>query len=125
MEQVAEATLAQAMMTFDYLALVFCASLLAGIGLITDNVVVVVASMLVSPLMGPIMAFTFGSIILDWPMVKQGLYSEVIGLSCCLFTGFLLGLVGGYWGIILTGLLHRCRYVYRVCLIEWACRVHS
>eukprot|EP01135_Chromosphaera_perkinsii_P005650 Nk52_evm21s356 gene=Nk52_evmTU21s356 len=97
-EQVAEATLSQAILTFDYVALTFSASLLAGIGLITDNVVVVVASMLVSPLMGPIMAFTFGSIIHDWPMVKAGLISEAIGLTCCVITGILLGLVGGYWG---------------------------
>lgn len=38
--------------TFDYSLLVVVASILAGVGLVTDNTVVIVASMLVSPIMG-------------------------------------------------------------------------
>ena len=38
--------------SFDYMMLVVVASLLAGVGLATNNTVVIVASMLVSPLMG-------------------------------------------------------------------------
>lgn len=34
--------------------------MIAGLGLVDDSAVNVVASMLVSPLMGPIMAMTFG-----------------------------------------------------------------
>ena len=41
-------------MTFDYVALVVAAALIAAIGLIMDSSVSVVASMLLSPLMGPI-----------------------------------------------------------------------
>ena len=41
--------------------LVVVASLLAGSGLAVNSSVVVVASMLVSPLMGPILAITFGT----------------------------------------------------------------
>ena len=51
----------QAQLSFDFLALVCIASVLAGIGLITDSTVVIVASMLVSPIMGPVMGCTFGS----------------------------------------------------------------
>jgi len=38
--------------SFDYLMLVLVASIIAAVGLVTDNVVLIVASMLVSPLMG-------------------------------------------------------------------------
>jgi|AntRauMFilla1563_2_1112583.scaffolds.fasta_scaffold92400_1 uncharacterized membrane protein len=44
--------------SFDYVAFVVIASAIAGLGLITNNTVMIVASMLVSPLMGPILAFT-------------------------------------------------------------------
>jgi hypothetical protein len=54
-EQVREQIIEQADLTFDFLALLAVASILAGIGLITDNTVVIVASMLVSPIMGPVL----------------------------------------------------------------------
>lgn len=50
-EQVKEQIHEQAVMSFDFLALLTIASILAGIGLITDSTVVIVASMLVSPIM--------------------------------------------------------------------------
>lgn len=54
-EQVREQIAEQAAMTFDYMALLTIASILAGVGLITNNTVVIVASMLVSPIMGPVL----------------------------------------------------------------------
>ena len=38
---------------FDFVSLLIIASILAGVGLITNSTVVIVASMLVSPIMGP------------------------------------------------------------------------
>lgn len=52
-EQVREQIVEQAAFSFDFIALLATASILAGIGLITNNTVVIVASMLVSPIMGP------------------------------------------------------------------------
>jgi hypothetical protein len=51
----------QAALSFDFIVLAIVASVLAGVGLGSNNTVVVVASMLVSPIMGPIMQLTFGS----------------------------------------------------------------
>ena len=42
--------------------------------------------------MGPILAFTFGSVILDGELIKIGLFSEFLGLLVCLFVGFIGGL---------------------------------
>jgi hypothetical protein len=49
-EQVREQIAEQAALSFDFISLLCIASILAGIGLITDNSVVIVASMLVSPM---------------------------------------------------------------------------
>ena len=92
-EKVVEAARASAAFSFDYLMLVVVASILALLGLAYNNVVVIVASMLVSPIMGPVVAVTFGTIIKDWSLVKMGLGSESISLAICVLTGFLLGLV--------------------------------
>lgn len=77
------------------MCLVIIASILAAVGLATDNVVVIVASMLVSPIMGPILAVCFGTFVFDFGLVCQGLVTEGMGLLLCVLTGFLSGLVFG------------------------------
>ena len=52
-QQVKEQIHEQASWSFDFASLLIIASILAGVGLITNSTVVIVASMLVSPIMGP------------------------------------------------------------------------
>jgi len=82
-----------AVITFDYVCLCSVAALIAGGGLATDNVVAVIASMLVSPLMGPILGFTFGTWTSDSKMIITGLVSEAFGLFLCVFWGFIIGFI--------------------------------
>jgi hypothetical protein len=53
-EEIYENVDLQTHLTFDYLMMVCAASMIAAVGLVSDSSVTVVASMLVSPLMGPI-----------------------------------------------------------------------
>ena len=62
--------------TFDFLMLCVVAAMISCIGLATNNDVIIVASMLVSPLMGPIMAITFGTVISDKIFILEGLKTE-------------------------------------------------
>eukprot|EP00045_Choanoeca_perplexa_P014605 m.173349 g.173349 ORF g.173349 m.173349 type:complete len:675 (-) comp16732_c0_seq2:2232-4256(-) len=87
-----------AAVTLDYIGLCFAASVIAAIGLGRDDTVATVASMLISPLMGPILAYTFGTVVHDKELKHQGLYAEAIGLAICVVTGFLLGIAAGDWG---------------------------
>jgi uncharacterized hydrophobic protein (TIGR00271 family) len=82
-----------AVFTFDYVALVLVASSLALLGLAVNSTVVIVASMLVSPLMGPILAVTFGVVVADYDLAKLGLRSELYGLFMCVVVGFVGGLI--------------------------------
>ncbi|KNC53609.1 uncharacterized protein AMSG_01319 [Thecamonas trahens ATCC 50062] len=82
-------------LTFNYLGFVVVAALIADVGLATDSPAVVVASMLVSPLMGPIMAVTFGTAMRDAAMVRKGLRNEIIGFALCYLFGMLWGF--GAW----------------------------
>ena len=70
--------------TFDFLMLCVVAAMIACIGLATNNDVIIVASMLVSPLMGPIMAITFGTVIADKIFILEGLKTELVALLLCL-----------------------------------------
>lgn len=53
--------------------------------------------MLISPLMGPILAATFGAVIKDHKLQYWGLKNEIIGIFMCIFVGFIFGLI--YCGI--------------------------
>lgn len=83
---------AGARFSFDYLSLLVIASTIAGIGLATNNTVAIVASMLVSPIMGPVLALTFGTIINDWKLMRLGLATELLSLLLCVFIGYIIGI---------------------------------
>lgn len=49
--------------------------------------------MLISPLMGPILAATFGAVIKDHKLQYWGLANEIIGIFMCILVGFVFGLI--------------------------------
>lgn len=77
-------------------------------GLLENSSVVLVASMLVSPIMGrnmlmkcrltlfqspgPILAGIFGGVIGDWVLARRGIRHEIYSLFLCILIGFILGL---------------------------------
>jgi uncharacterized hydrophobic protein (TIGR00271 family) len=95
-EQVREQIVEQAAFSFDFIALVIIASILAGVGLATNNTVVIVASMLVSPIMGPVLGMTFGGRIRDWPLARSSFKVEIYALAICIFVGVSIALTAGF-----------------------------
>lgn len=74
------------------------ASIMAAGGLTTNVTVFIVAAMLTSPIMGPILGMTFGYRIADYQLFKLGVVNE-FKMACCAFLtgmgyGLLLGDVG-------------------------------
>ncbi|XP_043512563.1 uncharacterized protein LOC122530022 isoform X2 [Frieseomelitta varia] len=82
-------------LTFDYVLLVLTADCLAALGLIENSATNVVAAMLVSPLMGPVMSLTFGTIIADRNLQFIGLKSLLLGIFVSILFGFIFGLILG------------------------------
>jgi hypothetical protein len=78
-EQVKEQIHEQAKLSLDYLALLAISSILAAIGLITNSTVVIVASMLVSPIMGPVMGMV--SIDTGGNACVKALFSDCFEIS--------------------------------------------
>lgn len=105
--------------SFDYHVLVGMASLLAALGLATNNPVVVVAAMLVSPLMGPVLGITFGLFVSDRKLLRRAWHAEFLGLLLALLVGGIVGIAftpfvsvfawptqemasrGTWWGLII------------------------
>ncbi|XP_033231731.1 uncharacterized protein LOC117182734 [Belonocnema kinseyi] len=82
-------------LTFDYILLVLTADCLAALGLVENSATNVVAAMLVSPLMGPVMSLTFGTIIADRNLQFIGFKSLMLGIFLSILFGFIFGLILG------------------------------
>ncbi|KAG6444762.1 hypothetical protein O3G_MSEX003538 [Manduca sexta] len=91
--QVVQEVKTDATLTFDWLSLLTVAAFVAAIGLVENSTVVIVASMLISPLMTPITAATLGTAVRDRSLQRMGAMHEMMGLFFSLVIGFIFGLV--------------------------------
>ncbi|XP_050311686.1 uncharacterized protein LOC126747220 [Anthonomus grandis grandis] len=91
--QVVENVKAKAAMTFDFIMLLLISSTLCALGLVENNPITMLSSMLISPMMGPVMAGTFGSVIRDKHLQKVGVKNELIGLGIATLVGFFYGTI--------------------------------
>ncbi|XP_055682541.1 uncharacterized protein LOC129789614 [Lutzomyia longipalpis] len=94
-KQVVDGVRAGGSLSFDYLLLIVTADSLAALGLVENNAPNITAAMLVSPLMGPVMSITFGTIISDYELMKVGFISLAVGMFISLLFGFIFGLILG------------------------------
>jgi uncharacterized hydrophobic protein (TIGR00341 family) len=83
----------QSSLSFDYIAFLILSAVMAGFGLIQNNVTVIVASMLLSPLMGPMLAIAFGYVVKDDKLFMKGTKNEVIGIAVSFLVGVVMAVV--------------------------------
>jgi hypothetical protein len=89
--QVVASIRAATTLTFDFILLICLASMLAAFGLLENSSVIIVASMLVSPLMNPILGIVFGLSVREHSLWRRGFRNELIGLLICIICGFIIG----------------------------------
>ena len=92
-EEIYENVKKQALLSFDFFAFIILASLMAGLGLVQNDVTVIVASMLLSPLMGPLMGVALGYVVKDKVLFLRGTKNELIGVVVAISVGVITALV--------------------------------
>jgi uncharacterized hydrophobic protein (TIGR00341 family) len=83
----------------NFLLLTFLSTIVAAIGLAEDNVAVVVGAMVIAPLLGPNIAFAFGTSLGDRGLMWQALKTNLAGLGLALALAVVIGMV---WQVDLT-----------------------
>ena len=77
----------------NFLMFVFLSSVVVAIGLIKDNVAGVIGGMVIAPLLGPNLAFTFGAALGDRKLMGQAMVTNIAGIAIsliiCIAIGFL------------------------------------
>lgn len=79
-----------------FLLLVVFSTIVAAIGLIEDNIAVVIGAMVIAPLLGPNLALALATALGDTELMKKAAKSNLAGFSICLTLSILLGLVWPY-----------------------------
>ncbi|TFF99149.1 MAG: DUF389 domain-containing protein, partial [Promethearchaeota archaeon] len=65
----------------------------AAIGLIKNDLVTVIASMIIAPMLGPLIGISFGALTNRKEILKEGLKAVIIGIALSVFIGALIGFI--------------------------------
>lgn len=76
-----------------FLLLVTLSTIVVGIGLLQDNVAVVIAAMVIAPLLGPNLALAFSTSLGDTELLLQSLKTLLAGLGLALMLSIIIGML--------------------------------
>lgn len=82
-----------AVLSGSYLAMNAAATLIAGFGLLSDSVAVVIGAMLIAMLYGPILGIALALAEADLRLLRRSVIAEVVGAAWVLSIGVAIGLV--------------------------------
>ena len=92
-EEIFDDVRAGATITVDYLLMTALAVFVAAIGLNTGQVAVVIGAMVIAPLLGPILAFSFGTALGNLRLLRAAAKSLAAGLGLGIAIAIVLGFV--------------------------------
>ncbi|MFZ1907861.1 MAG: TIGR00341 family protein [Burkholderiales bacterium] len=77
----------------NFFVLVVLSTVVAAIGLIEDNVAVVIGAMVIAPLLGPNLALALGTALGDTALIRKSLSSGILGIGLAIALSTLIGFV--------------------------------
>lgn len=75
-----------------FLSFVFLATIVAAIGLLQDNVAVIIGSMVIAPLLGPVACLSLATVLADIDLARRAAVSNIVGVGMSLAASVALGL---------------------------------
>lgn len=92
-EELYQKIVAGAKLDNNFVYMVIMSTIVAAIGLLEDNVAVVIGAMVIAPLLGPNMALAFATALGEGKLLWLALKSNVAGLIIALVLSVIIGLV--------------------------------
>ncbi len=77
----------------NFLVLVFLSTIVAAVGLIKDNVAVVIGAMVIAPLLGPNLSLALGTALGEKKLMLRSIKTNLAGVGLTLVLSFLIGLL--------------------------------
>jgi uncharacterized hydrophobic protein (TIGR00341 family) len=79
--------------TVVYLVLVVLSSVVGSIGILSNNVAIIIGAMVIAPLIGPSIALAFGTTLGDTDLIKKALWANLAGIAAALAFAIAIGFV--------------------------------
>ncbi|MFW5999311.1 MAG: TIGR00341 family protein [Halanaerobiaceae bacterium] len=79
--------------TTDFIMMVIASAVITSLGLILDNVAVIVGGMVIAPVLGPLLAITIGIVLGDIDLIKKGVATEMLSILLAVLVGGVFGLL--------------------------------
>ena len=76
-----------------FILLVILSTIVAAVGLIRDNVAVIIGAMVIAPLLGPNLALGLGTALGDVSLMLKATFTTLIGIAITIIMSILIGLV--------------------------------
>jgi uncharacterized hydrophobic protein (TIGR00341 family) len=92
-EELLSAINRHANLSWIFLLMIFLSAIVASIGLINDNVAVVIGAMVIAPFLGPNVALSLASTLGDFRMGKNALKSLAAGIGLAFLLAAIIGVV--------------------------------
>jgi uncharacterized hydrophobic protein (TIGR00341 family) len=77
--------------TIVYLVLVVLSSVVGSIGILNNNVAIIIGAMVIAPLIGPSIALAFGTTLGDTDLIKKALWANFTGVAAALAFAIAIG----------------------------------
>lgn len=74
-----------------YVALVLLSSTVAAIGILQDNVAVIIGAMVIAPLLGPNLALSLATTLGDIGLARRAIWTNLVGIFSAVSLAFLIG----------------------------------
>ncbi|HWP91914.1 MAG TPA: TIGR00341 family protein [Thermodesulfobacteriota bacterium] len=76
-----------------YIILVILSSIVAAVGILRDNVAVIIGAMVIAPLLGPNIALSFATTLGDMDLVQRAMKANLVGLLIAFIFSALIGFI--------------------------------
>lgn len=87
-------------LSVNFILMVVLSSFVAGIGILKDNVAIIIGAMVIAPFLGPNMSMAFGTTLGDLKIIKKSMITGVVSTLIALVISFFWGMLAGDVGNI-------------------------
>jgi len=77
--------------SLHYIAMVSLSAIVAAIGLLKNDVAIIIGAMVIAPLLKPNVALALASVLRDWPLAKKSLLANIAGFNLALILAAAMG----------------------------------
>ncbi len=92
-EEIVANIVGTATLSGSYIALVILSGALAAFGLLSNSIVIIIGSMIVAPLLGPVALTSLGVLVPERGLFKKGVIAEFVGITMTITIGYIVGII--------------------------------